>query len=169
MGRNMLELKLTYQKNIKICAITSHLESTTDFSKQRVEQLRKCFQKIISQDKDMIVLFGGDLNLRDSELSAIGGVPNDVYDIWESTGKRKECLYTWDCMRNSNLKMNGKFKPRFRFDRLFYRPAKSLNRKENFTLIPEYFELEGLQKLKSCGRFCSDHWAIQAYLRLETN
>lgn len=177
MGRNLLDVKLLYKNLVKLCVMTSHLESTADYSKERTEQLRKCFSHMIKQDKDMIVLFGGDLNLRDSELSAIGGPPKDVYDIWESTGKRKECIYTWDCMRNTNLKMNGKFKPRCRFDRLFYRPYNSLedmcrevetDESKDLTLMPVYFELEGLEKLKSCGRFCSDHWAIQAYLKLES-
>jgi tyrosyl-DNA phosphodiesterase 2 len=176
MGRNLLELKISYKNLVKLSVMTSHLESTADFAKERIEQLRKCLNYMIMQEKDMIVLFGGDLNLRDSELNAIGGLPNGVYDIWESTGKRKECLYTWDCTRNTNLKMNGKFKPRCRFDRLFYRPQKSLedmcrrvetDESNRLTLMPVYFELEGLERLKSCGRFCSDHWAIQAYLRFE--
>lgn len=93
--------------------------------------------------------------------------------MWESTGSRKECLYTWDCLRNTNLKMNGKYKPRCRFDRLYYRPLinnnKTKSKKNELTLMPVYFELEGLEKLKSCGRFCSDHWAIQSYCQLETN
>jgi tyrosyl-DNA phosphodiesterase 2 len=98
------------------------------------------------------------------QLEAIGGLPNDVYDLWQSTGARKECLYTWDCLRNNNLVMNGKFKPRCRFDRMFYRRAKIDN--EELRLSPVYFELEGLEKLKSCSRFCSDHWAIQCYFDL---
>lgn len=94
--------------------------------------------------------------------------------MWESTGSRKECLYTWDCLRNTNLKMNSKFKPRCRFDRLYYRPLidafKANNdKKPDLTLMPVYFELEGLEKLKSCGRFCSDHWAIQSYCQIEAN
>ena len=57
--------------------------------------------------------------------------------------------------------MTGKFKPRCRFDRLYYRGTKIDN--EKVRLSPVYFELEGLEKLKSCGRFYSDHWAIQCY------
>ena len=101
------------------------------------------------------------------KLNAIGGVPNGLYDIWESTGSRKECLYTWDCSRNTNLRLNSKFKPKCRFDRLYYKPVKALGGNE-LTLVPVYFELEGLEKLKSCGRFCSDHWAIQAYCEMRT-
>lgn len=94
-------------------------------------------------------------------------MPNKINDVWEATGSRKECLYTWDCMRNTNLKMNGKFKPRYRFDRLYFRRPNSEKSDNPYTLMPVYFELEGLQKLKSCGRFCSDHWAIQSYCQIE--
>ena len=95
-------------------------------------------------------------------------MPKNICDTWEATGSRKECLYTWDCSRNTNLTMNGKFKPKCRFDRLYYRPAKAEN-ETSLTLMPVYFELEGLTRLKNCGRFCSDHWAIQCYCELEQN
>lgn len=111
------------------------------------------------------------------KLSSFGGVPKGIYDVWESTGSRKECLYTWDCSRNCNLVMNSRFKPKFRFDRLYVRQSKvidpnTLRQVDNscvHTLMPVYFELEGLEKLKTCGRFCSDHWAIQAYCQVEAN
>ena len=109
-----------------------------------------------------------------SKLEAIGGLPNGVHDLWQSTGARKEATFTWDTMRNSNLKWAGKFKPRCRFDRLYYRTNSEASKQvaensQNFTLMPVYFELEGLEKLKSCGRFCSDHWAIQSYCQLQIN
>jgi len=87
-----------------------------------------------------------------------------VHDLWESTGSRKECLYTWDTSRNTNLQWPGKFKPKLRFDRIYFRANKGAN-----TLVPVYFELEGLEKLKTCSRFCSDHWAIQSYFDLKLN
>jgi endonuclease/exonuclease/phosphatase family metal-dependent hydrolase len=68
MGRNLLQVKLNFRDNIKICAMTAHLESTTEFSKQRVEQLKRCFDEISEQDNECLVFFGGDLNLRDSEV-----------------------------------------------------------------------------------------------------
>jgi tyrosyl-DNA phosphodiesterase 2 len=172
MGRNLLQVKLSY-KNVDVCAMTAHLESTGDFAKQRIQQLQKALKIVSELDPKCVVFFGGDLNLRDSEISGIGGLPKGVHDVWESTGKRKECAYTWDTLRNSNLVMNGKYKPRCRFDRLYYRGAnetQASNRsdsQESLTLMPVYFELEGLERLKSCNRFCSDHWAIQAYCQLE--
>lgn len=68
MGRNLLKVNLEFMKNIKICAMTAHLESTAEFSKQRVAQLKRCFEEMLEQDNDSIVFFGGDLNLRDSEV-----------------------------------------------------------------------------------------------------
>lgn len=110
-------------------------------------------------------------------MEALGGPPKGVYDVWQATGSRKECLYTWDCSRNTNLTMHSKFKPKCRFDRLYYRPVKvdkelkavtSLAREtDKYTLMPVYFELEGLSRLKTCSRFCSDHWAIQTYCQIE--
>jgi len=172
MGRNLLIVKLNYMKLVDVCAMTSHLESTGDFTKQRVDQLRRCIKEVQNQDENCLVFFGGDLNLRDQDLAAIGGLPKNISDVWEATGERKECKFTWDLTRNTNLTWNQKFKPRCRFDRMFFRPnvkeSSKTNNDKHYTLMPVYFELEGLEKLKSCGRFCSDHWAIQAYCQIET-
>jgi len=169
MGRSLLLVEMKYKNEVNFSAMTAHLESTAEFSKQRVEQLCQCFKKMQSMSTNM-ALFGGDLNIRDSELTSMGGIPNGIYDMWECTGKRKECLYTWDCTRNNNLSMNGKFKPRLRFDRLFYKPlsnGNSIGKGKEYTLMPVYFELEGLERAKGCMQFCSDHWAIQAYCKLK--
>lgn len=68
MGRNLLEVKLNYMNKVNFCVLASHLESTGDFAKQRMEQLRFCFDRISKIDKKYLVFFGGDLNLRDSEV-----------------------------------------------------------------------------------------------------
>jgi hypothetical protein len=83
-----------------------------------------------------------------------------IYDLWIETGKRKECTYTWDMNRNTNVYYpSDNYRPRARFDRLYYRPSKQ----NSIQFKPVYFELEGLEKLPSIKRYCSDHWAIQAY------
>lgn len=69
MGRNLLKVNLNYLKDVRICAMTTHLESTAEFSKQRIDQLKRCLEEMIEQDNDSVVFFGGDLNLRDSEVS----------------------------------------------------------------------------------------------------
>lgn len=51
------------------------------------------------------------------QIAEVGSLPAGVCDLYEATGSRKECAYTWDTMRNSNCKIPGKFRPRFRFDR----------------------------------------------------
>ena len=71
MGRNLLKLNLTYKNKIKISAMTTHLESTGKFAKKRIAQLRNCLNEILNQDNDHYVIFGGDLNIRDSEASKI--------------------------------------------------------------------------------------------------
>ncbi len=87
------------------------------------------------------------------QLASIGGVPDDIYDIWEVTGKRPEAKYTWDLKRNDNCAMASNFSPRCRFDRIYLRHCKP-----NPKLNPVYFELVGIERLKSCHRFPSDHW-----------
>ncbi len=68
MGRNLLKVKLNYAGKVDICVMTTHLESTKEYSKQRIDQLRKGFKEALGQDKKTLVIFGGDLNLRDNEV-----------------------------------------------------------------------------------------------------
>ena len=59
MGRNLLIVKLNYMKLVDICVMTSHLESTADFAKQRIEQLRRCIKEVENQQENYLVFFGG--------------------------------------------------------------------------------------------------------------
>ena len=94
---------------------------------------------------------------------SIKGIPKGVHDIWEKTGSKPEFQYTWDCTLNTNLKWDSFIpKPKTRFDRLYYRPAQS----PSATFEPCSFQLVGLNKLKSCNQFCSDHWGILADCKL---
>ena len=68
MARNLLEVKLAYMDKVNLCVLTTHLESTVDYSKERINQLRTCFEHIAQIDKSYSIFFGGDLNLRDSEV-----------------------------------------------------------------------------------------------------
>jgi tyrosyl-DNA phosphodiesterase 2 len=45
------------------------------------------------------VIYGGDLNMRDTELAAVGGLPPGLRDAWEFCGRRKELEFTWDLTR----------------------------------------------------------------------
>ena len=92
-----------------------------------------------------------------AQLQEIGGLPGGTCDLWMVTGHRPEAKFTWDLTRNDNLEWPHKFKPRCRFDRLYLRDARPSQ------LKPVYFELVGLERLKTCRRFCSDHWGLLAH------
>ena len=91
-------------------------------------------------------------------MQEVGGLPDNILDLWEVTGKRPEAKFTWDLMRNDNLAWEKKFKPRCRFDRMFLRHPSTGSK-----LKPVYFELVGLERVKACKRFPSDHWGILAH------
>jgi hypothetical protein len=50
--------------------MTSHHESGTEelASQERIEQLKLCFKRMIDAPTHRIVLFGGDLNMREKEV-----------------------------------------------------------------------------------------------------
>jgi len=164
MGRNLLMAKCRI-KGVPVLLMTSHLESMKNYAPERQRQLKICFDNMKSPpEPNRVVIFGGDLNLRDSELAAIGGIPSGIVDLWEASGKRKEAQFTWDMSLNDNKEMppGAKFKCRCRFDRLYMRqPATSAPK-----MKPVYFEFAGIERLKDCRRFCSDHWGILAHLDL---
>ncbi|XP_005099468.1 tyrosyl-DNA phosphodiesterase 2 isoform X2 [Aplysia californica] len=160
MTRNLLEVKADV-KNVPMVLLTSHLESTAEYSAERKKQLKMAFGRVVSLPQDCTVVFGGDLNLREKELAGDSAKPLGVYDLWECTGKRPEAKHTWDLMRNDNKQLGGKFQPRCRFDRLYARHSKPVS------LKPVYFELVGIQRLASCRRYPSDHWGILAHFNIQ--
>ncbi|CAF4690038.1 unnamed protein product [Rotaria sp. Silwood1] len=165
MNRNLLIVHTTYKNSIEIDLMTSHHESGTDqiSSEQRIEQLKLCFKRMLDTPLHRIVLFGGDLNIREKELQKIGNIPFGICDLWIETGKQNECAYTWDMSinTNNNFSLNN-FQPRARFDRLYFRSI--IN--NNIKFQPFFFELKGLEKLSSIQRYCSDHWAILVHFEL---
>ena len=40
--------------------------------------------------------------MQDSDVTAAGGIPAGLEDLWIRSGSRKECQWTWDMMRNTN-------------------------------------------------------------------
>ncbi|KAG8187623.1 hypothetical protein JTE90_027033 [Oedothorax gibbosus] len=153
MMRNALEVKATY-KSLPLRLLNSHLESTAEGADERKVQLKHMLKEVVSTASDNTVIFAGDMNLRDKELTELGGLPNGVEDLWIACGQRKECAYTWDLTRNDNLIMNGRFKPRCRFDRAYIRHANPR------ALKPVHFGLVGLERLLPHRCFPSDHWGI---------
>ncbi|XP_054020390.1 tyrosyl-DNA phosphodiesterase 2-like [Dryobates pubescens] len=151
MMRNLLVVHVSVS-GIELCLMTSHLESTKPHSKERVKQLQIALKKMQEESESTTVIFGGDTNLRDSEVARLGKLPGNIVDIWELLGKPEHCRYTWDTQSNSNL--NAAYKFKMRFDRLFLRPAA-----EGGCIKPQSMDLVGLEKL-DCGRFPSDHWGL---------
>ncbi|NXO91213.1 TYDP2 phosphodiesterase, partial [Certhia brachydactyla] len=151
MKRNLLVVHVSIS-GIELCLMTSHLESTKNHSKERIKQLQIVLNKMQKESESTTVIFGGDTNLRDSEVTKLGDLPDNIKDVWEFLGKPQHCRYTWDTQSNTNL--NAAYKCKMRFDRIYFQPAL-----EGGHFIPRSMDLIGLEKLE-CGRFPSDHWGI---------
>ncbi|KAM9308309.1 tyrosyl-DNA phosphodiesterase 2 [Gastrophryne carolinensis] len=151
MMRNLLVVNVNVCGN-PICLMTSHLESTKEFANERMKQLKIVLQKMSEVPPSTSVIFGGDTNLRDKEVQNIGGLPNNILDIWEFLGRPEHCRYTWDTKVNNNLKIS--YASRLRFDRLLYRASV-----DGGQMLPQTLDLVGTDKL-DCGRFPSDHWGL---------
>ncbi|KAM4906271.1 LOW QUALITY PROTEIN: tyrosyl-DNA phosphodiesterase 2-like [Sylvia borin] len=151
MKRNLLVVHVSIS-GIELCLMTSHLESTRNHSRERIKQLQTVLTTMQKESESTTVIFGGDTNLRDSEVTKLGGLPNNIKDVWEFLGKPQHCRYTWDTQSNTNLDIA--YKCKMRFDRIYFRPAV-----EGGHFIPQSMDLIGLEKLE-CGKFPSDHWGI---------
>ena len=62
---------------VKLILLNTHLESTGDHSRERMNQLRIGFNRMLNADKSKNVIMGGDLNLRDKEVSS-----DEQYEMW---------------------------------------------------------------------------------------
>lgn len=152
MMRTLLSVKATV--NGIVCRImTTHLESTRFHAKERMRQLIFVLEHIQTISNDETVIFGGDLNISDREISTvkIKDLLNGIVDAWEVTNCNPLTKYTWNTMLNDNLKLITKFRPKCRFDRLLYRT--------NNKVRAVCFKLVGLERLNN-RRFPSDHWGI---------
>ena len=156
MTRNVLLTGLEWQ-GVRVTVCNTHLESTKEYSRQRMEQLRQLARLVASLPSTDACLVAGDLNLRDSEAAA--GLPEAWIDAWEATGKRPEARYTWDTLRNDNLASAGRFKPRCRFDRVLLRDSRP-----HPSFAFSSFSLIGLQRLRPHRCFPSDHWGLLVLL-----
>lgn len=88
------------------------------------------------------------------QLSEMGGIPEGISDVWEMTGSRSNCEFTWDLLLNTNKKCDSYHKPRYRFDRIYLRDS------DPKSVSPVYFELVGLEKLRVYEVFPSDHFGL---------
>ena len=76
-----------------IVLLSTQLESTAKCAYQRMRQLKECFNIVTQRPEDRTVIFASDLNLRDEEVSRIGGLPVRVMDVWEELGSRYEVKF----------------------------------------------------------------------------
>ncbi|NXP74088.1 TYDP2 phosphodiesterase, partial [Ramphastos sulfuratus] len=67
MMRNLLVVHVSVS-GMELCLMTSHLESTKTHSKERVKQLQIVLKRMQEEPESTTVIFGGDTNLRDSEV-----------------------------------------------------------------------------------------------------
>ena len=153
MGRSLNIVEAKFNSGEKMIFINTHLESMKQFSKERMDQLRLAFEVVTNGDENSSVIFAGDLNVRDSEVEKVG-IPIGVEDVWEKFGEPKEYQFTWDLTINTNKKNLDKKKPRFRFDRVYFKRS-AVNQME-----PKYSYFCGTQKLQDWKCFPSDHFGI---------
>ncbi|XP_037552301.1 tyrosyl-DNA phosphodiesterase 2-like [Nematolebias whitei] len=157
--RNLLVAQVLFRDQ-KLLLMTSHFESCKASATERMWQLRMVMKRMSEAPDDETVLFGGDTNLRDYEVTTVG-IPSSVCDLWEQLGEPEKCRYTWDTKANTNKGIT--FKCRFRFDRVYLRRAA----KEGVPrLHPHSMALIGLEKLE-CDYFTSDHWGIYCKFSVE--
>ncbi|XP_046875752.1 tyrosyl-DNA phosphodiesterase 2 [Hypomesus transpacificus] len=154
MMRNLLIAQVRFMGQ-ELCLMTSHFESCKGQSEERMKQLKVVLKRMKEAPGHVTALFGGDTNLRDTEVAKVGGLPAGVSDVWERLGKQEHCRYTWDTRANSNKSVP--YVSRCRFDRVYLRPAMEGSRTP--LLAPDHMDLLGQEKL-DCGRYTSDHWGI---------
>ena len=155
MGRHLLQLPVRIL-GVDLDVMTTHLETTQNRRDERIRQLSEVFG--IMERSNRMSIFGGDLNLRDTEVILRDDMPEDAIDIWEACGRQKEHQYTWDTTVNDNLGIvasphDQQPLQRFRFDRIYLNP-------DDGALQPKSFELVGKERLPGCRQFPSDHWGL---------
>lgn len=154
MGRHYLIHPIKFA-DAKIVVMTSHLESLAEHAAERKKQFSEILDYMKRQNENFNIIFGGDTNLRDTEVIAVGGVPSGILDAWASCGSAPTTKYTWNMAENNNNGRAYQRPPKLRFDRIFVRPAK-----EAKAIKPSTFTLVGKERLSGCKRFASDHWGV---------
>ena len=151
--RYLIQLHITF-RNVHIFLLTTHLESLVRYASERKKQLKTCFhimKEQLQKDPQSLSILGGDLNLMDSELAQISGLPENFYDVWEVCGSDAEQRHTWDSSE-----------PRFRLDRFCCCAGPEMR------LVPVFFELLGREELLKCGdMFPSDHLGLWAEFEMQ--
>lgn len=80
----------------EFCLMTSHLESTREHSAERMSQLKTVFQKMQEAPDTTAVLFAGDTNLRDKEVSnRVGSLFVGRLLLWKLSWFVLSKVWTW--------------------------------------------------------------------------
>ena len=100
MARGLLMVQVETYDFGNITFATSHLESMKDYAHARMEQFSTVLHQL-QQSKQNHVIFGGDLNLRDSDLKLLSPEMQKCFnenfkDAWIQTGSKPESKFTWD-------------------------------------------------------------------------
>lgn len=156
MERHLLSVEVLCN-SYPVVLMNTHLESMAYSSQVRTVQLKKCFRDCVKASPEKTIIFGGDLNLRDSEVLSSGGLPQGIQDIWEVCGCDSDLCYTWDTEKNDNLQFKAPAgpKPKFRFDRVYVRHSQPPR------LTTASFALIGQKRIQPEGCFPSDHWGLE--------
>jgi endonuclease/exonuclease/phosphatase family metal-dependent hydrolase len=175
MERNMLIVTCKDKSTrSKIIIVNTHLESLKPSSTTRKNQLKYCWNVLKTADADLAIA-AGDMNLRDPEVAAVGGVPDGIVDAWEADGARPECQFTWDTTINKNI--GAPFASKLRFDRVYYVQRPQLGDAASASSIDpasgsgsvgaslykqRHFRLIGTRKIQVGPHRLhpSDHWGI---------
>ncbi|KAL5496242.1 hypothetical protein EMCRGX_G012486 [Ephydatia muelleri] len=136
-GRHLLRIKTAFNNGTRINFMTSHLESLPTDRDERKTQLKRCFTIMRDLDKTSseTTVFGGDLNLADSELAEIGGPPQNVRDAWEVCGADANNELTWHTSH-----------PTKRIDRIYYCPTNGRLQPVSFELVAKLDEVRKEQE-----------------------
>ncbi|KAI1711071.1 5'-tyrosyl-DNA phosphodiesterase [Ditylenchus destructor] len=148
MGRSAILVHAQWQK-LKLKLINTHLESLKEESETRTAQFAQCMKKLgelaTEDEPNTLAVFGGDLNIRDHEVT---GMPLNVKDAWIAAGSNSETKFTWDLRKNDNKKIG--FGARCRFDRVYFSGP--------YTKVD--FSLHGTQRIRRVHCFPSDHFGV---------
>lgn len=175
MGRGYMLIEGEVPSVGKLTFLTSHLESEVAGTEQRKSQFAEIVQIMRAKvENGKVVVFCGDTNLRESEISAAVVAKKEIQEEKERANKDKPeekrklsdafiqasgtaaQKYTWDMRRNDNLKdAEWEFPPRTRYDRVFL-----FGPRDRYPVCTKW-QLLGEQRLP-CGVFASDHWGVLA-------
>jgi endonuclease/exonuclease/phosphatase family metal-dependent hydrolase len=176
MGRGYTVVEGTSAKAGRLAFITSHLESEGSGAAERKKQF-SAIVDIIRQHAllNHVVVFGGDTNLREGEISStvvakkpiheakerekerakdeVPDAKRKISDAFIQAGADESKKFTWDMKRNDNLKVDWEFPPASRYDRVFlFGPSKRYP-------VCTKWDLLGKERLE-CKVFPSDHWGV---------